>query len=165
MLMKNVLLASVLALAFTNAAYADDLVDSAAADGSLKTFVTAVKAAGLDATLKGAGPFTVFAPNDAAFAKLPKAKLDALLKDKVALAKLLNAHIVAAKLTKEDVTAGKVKSVEGHELKLDVTEGIKVDGANAVGGGDIKADNGEIHVIDTVLLQGKEGKASKKKSS
>lgn len=160
--MKKVLLASLLALAFTNVAYADDLVDSAVADGSLKTFVTAVKAAGLEATLKGAGPFTVFAPNDAAFAKLPKAKLDALLKDKDALAKLLNAHIVAAKLTSADVSAGKVKSVEGHELKLDVTEGIKVDGAAAVGGGDIKADNGEIHIIDSVLLQGKTGK---KKSS
>ncbi|HSI38890.1 MAG TPA: fasciclin domain-containing protein [Methylotenera sp.] len=160
--MKKVLLASLFALTVSNAAYADDLIDSATADGSLKTFVTAVKAAGLEATLKGAGPYTVFAPNDAAFAKMPKAKLDALLKDKDALAKLLNAHIVAAKLTKEDVQAGKVKSVEGHELKLDVSEGIKIDGVSAVGGGDIKADNGEIHIIDSVLLQ---GKAGKKKSS
>lgn len=160
--MKKVLLASLLALAFSNVAFADNLIDSAVADGSLKTFVTAVKAAGLEETLNGAGPFTVFAPNDAAFAKLPKAKLDALLKDKDALAKLLNAHIVAAKITAADVQAGKVKSIEGHELKLDVTEGIKVDNASAVGGGDVKADNGEIHIIDTVLMQGKSGK---KKSS
>lgn len=151
--MKKVLLATLLALSVSSVAYADDLVDAAIADGSLKTFVTAVKAAGLDTTLKGAGPFTVFAPNDAAFAKIPKAKLDALLKDKAALAKLLNAHIVAAKITSADVQAGKVKSIEGHELKLDTSAGIKVDNASAVGGGDVKADNGEIHIIDTVLLQ------------
>lgn len=151
--MKKVLLATLFALSVSNVAYADDLIDSAVADGSLKTFVTAVKAAGLEAELKGAGPFTVFAPNDDAFAKIPKAKLDTLLKDKAALAKLLNAHIVAAKITAADVQAGKVKSIEGHELKLDVSAGIKVDNASAVGGGDVKADNGEIHIIDTVLLQ------------
>ncbi len=156
--MKKVLLATLLALGISNTAFADDLVDSAIADGSLKTLVTALQAAGLTDTLKGAGPFTVFAPNDAAFAKLPKEKLDALLKDKAALAKLLTAHVVAGKITATDVQAGKVKSMEGHELKLDVTEGIKVDGVSAVGGGDIKADNGEIHIIDTVLMQEPAGK-------
>lgn len=154
--MKKVLLASLLALGISNVAFADDIVDSAIADGSLKTLVTALKAAGLTDTLKGTGPFTVFAPNDSAFAKLPKAKLDALLKDKVALTKLLTSHIVPGKITAADVQAGKVKSVEGHDLKLDVSEGIKVDNVAVVGGGDIRADNGEIHIIDTVLMQEKE---------
>lgn len=164
--MKKVLLASLFALSVSNAAFADDIIDSATADGSLKTLVTALQTAGLTETLKGEGPFTVFAPSDAAFAKLPKDKLEALLKDKDALAKLLNAHIVAHKITSDDVTAGKVKSVEGHELKLDVTAGIKVDGIPTVGGGDIKADNGMIYVLDTVLLQEHEGKkkVSKKKA-
>jgi len=156
--MKKVLLASLFALSVSNAAFADDIIDSAAADGSLKTLLTALQTAGLTDTLKGEGPFTVFAPSDAAFAKLPKDKLEALLKDKDALVKLLNAHIVAHKITSDDVTAGKVKSVEGHELKLDVTAGIKVDGIPTVGGGDIKADNGMIYVLDTVLLQEHEGK-------
>jgi uncharacterized surface protein with fasciclin (FAS1) repeats len=163
--MKKVLLASLFALSVSSVAYADDIVDSAISDGSLKTFVTAVKAAGLEETLKGAGPFTIFAPNDEAFAKIPKNKWDALLKDKAALTKLLTSHIVAAKITAADVQAGKVKSIEGHELKLDVSSGIKVDNASAVGGGDVKADNGEIHIIDTVLMQEPAGKktASKKK--
>ncbi len=107
------LLASLLALSVSNVAFADDIIDSAAADGSLKTLITAIQAAGLTDTLKGDGPFTVFAPNDAAFAKLPKDKLDALLKDKAALTKLLTAHVVAHKITAEDVQAGKVKSIEG----------------------------------------------------
>lgn len=164
--MKKVLLATLLAFGLSNIAFADDILESAAADGSLKTLMTAIKAAGLEETLKGAGPFTVFAPNDAAFAKLPKDKLDALLKDKAALTKLLTSHVVPGKITAADVTAGKVKSIEGHELKLDVTEGIKVDGVAVVGGGDIRADNGEIHIIDTVLTMDAIGKkkASKKKS-
>ena len=161
--MKKVLLATLLALGISNVAFADDLIESAIADGSLKTFVTAVEAAGLTATLKGPGPFTVFAPNDAAFAKVPKAKLDALLKDKAALTKLLTAHVVAGKLTNEQVAAGKVKSVEGHEITLDVSEGIKVDGVAAVGGGDVKADNGEIHIIEGVLTLDDAKKKSKKK--
>lgn len=150
--MKKVLLASLLSLVISPMAYADDIVDAAIADGSLKTLVAALKTTGLDATLKGAGPFTLFAPNDAAFAKLPKAKLDKLMKDKVALAKVLNYHLVAGKVTSADVQAGKVASVEGHDLKLDVTEGVKVNNASAVGGGDITADNGAIHIIDTVLI-------------
>ncbi len=163
--MKKVLLVTLLALGISNAAFADDIVDSAIADGSLKTLVTALKAAGLVDTLKGAGPFTVFAPNDAAFAKLPKAKLDALLNDKEALTKLLTYHVVAGKISAADVQAGKVKTVEGHDLNLSVADGVKVNGIGVIGGGDIKADNGEIHVIETVLIQGVDNKkkASKKK--
>ena len=163
--MKKVLLFSLLAFSISNIAYADDIVDSAIADGSFKTLVTALKAAGLVDTLKGAGPFTVFAPNDAAFAKLPKGKLDALLNDKDALTKLLTYHVVAGKITAADVQAGKVKTVEGHDLNISVAEGVKVNGIAVVGGGDIKADNGEIHMIDTVLTQGTDSKkkAGKKK--
>jgi uncharacterized surface protein with fasciclin (FAS1) repeats len=150
--MKKVLLASLLSLMISPLAYADDIVDSAIADGSLKTLVAALKSTGLDATLKGTGPYTLFAPNDAAFAKLPKAKLDKLMKDKAALTKVLNYHLVAGKVTAADVQAGKVASVEGHDLKLDVSEGVKVNNASAVGGGDITADNGAIHIIDTVLM-------------
>jgi len=162
-IMKKVLLATLLALGISNAAFADDLVEVAVADGSLKTLVTALQAAGLADTLKGAGPFTVFAPNDAAFAKLPKAQLDALLKDKAALTKLLTYHVVAAKITAADVQAGKVKSIEGHDLTLDVTEGVKVNGVSVVPGGDIQADNGEIHIVDTVLSLPGEGKKKAKK--
>ncbi|MBX9676071.1 MAG: hypothetical protein CTY37_05560 [Methylotenera sp.] len=156
--MKKVLLAVLLTLGVSNVSMADDIIDSAAADGSLKTLLTALQAAGLTDTLKGEGPFTVFAPSDAAFAKLPKEKLDALLNDKAALTKLLTAHVVAHKITTEDVQAGKVKSIEGHELTLDVSAGVKVDGVPTVGGNDIKADNGMIYVLDTVLMQEPESK-------
>lgn len=163
--MKRVLLASLLALGIANLAFADDIVDASIADGSLSTLVTALKAAGLVDTLKGAGPFTVFAPNNAAFAKLPKDKLDALLQDKEALTKLLTYHVVAGKISAADVQAGKVKSVEGHDLKLSVVDGVKVNGIAVVPGGDIKADNGEIHVIDTLMTLGGDSKkkVSKKK--
>lgn len=163
--MKRVLLASLLALGISNLAFADDIVDASIADGSLSTLVTALKAAGLVDTLKGAGPFTVFAPNNAAFAKLPKDKLDALLQDKEALTKLLTYHVVAGKISAADVQAGKVKSVEGHDLKLSVVDGVKVNGIAVVPGGDIKADNGEIHVIDTLMTLGGDSKkkVSKKK--
>ena len=161
--MKKVLIATLVALSLSNVAFADDIVDSAAADGSLKTLVTALKAAGLVDTLKGTGPFTVFAPNDAAFAKLPKGKLDALLQDKAALTKLLTYHVVAGKITPADVTAGKVKSVEGHDLTLSTTDGVKVNNVATVGGGDIKADNGEIHIIDTVLMPSDKTKKTNKK--
>jgi len=163
--MKRVLLASLLALGISNLAFADDIVDASIADGSLSTLVTALKAAGLVDTLKGAGPFTVFAPNNAAFAKLPKDKLDALLQDKEALTKLLTYHVVAGKISAADVAAGKVKSVEGHDLKLSVVDGVKINGVAVVGGGDIKADNGEIHVIDSVLTLAGDSKkkVSKKK--
>lgn len=162
--MKKVLLATLLALSFSTAAFADDIIDAASKEPTLSTLVTAIKAAGLVDTLKGAGPFTVFAPNNAAFEKLPKAKLDALLKDKAALTKILTYHVVAAKIMPADVEAGKVKSVAGGELKLSTTDGIKVNGVSAVGGGDIKADNGEIHIIESVLLPSDAKKTSKKKT-
>jgi len=148
--MKKLLIAAAIgAAAF--AAQAKDIVDTAVAAGNFKTLVAAVQAAGLVDTLKGAGPFTVFAPTDEAFAKIPKADLDALLKDKSKLTAVLTYHVVAGKVMAKDVKAGKVKSVQGSELTLATSGGVTVDGAKVVAA-DIVADNGVIHVIDSVLL-------------
>jgi len=97
------------------------------------------------------GPFTVFAPTDAAFAKVPKAQLDALLADKTALTKVLTYHVVPGKVMAKDVKAGKVKTVQGAELTLATAGGVTVDGAK-VSATDIVADNGVIHVIDSVVM-------------
>ncbi len=149
--MKKILTALSLSLAF-GAAHAADIVDTAKSAGTFNTLVTAVEAAGLVDTLKGPGPFTVFAPTDAAFAKIPKAKLEALLKDKAALTKVLTYHVVAGKVMAADVKAGKVMSVEGSNLTVKTNGGkVKLDKANVVKT-DIAADNGVIHVIDTVLM-------------
>ena len=148
--MKKLIAITTLA-AFSLAAQAKDLVDTAVAAGNFKTLVAAVQAAGLVDTLKGAGPFTVFAPTDEAFAKIPKADLDALLKDKAKLSAVLTYHVVAGKVMAKDVKAGKVKTVEGSELTLSTKGGVMVDGAKVIAT-DIVADNGVIHVIDSVVL-------------
>lgn len=148
--MKKVLLATVLALG-TMAAHAKDIVDTAVSAGSFKTLVTAVQAAGLVDTLKGPGPFTVFAPTDEAFAKIPKDQLDALLKDKAKLTKVLTYHVVPGKVMAKDVKAGKVKTVQGSELTIGTSGGVTVDNAKVVST-DVNASNGVIHVIDTVLM-------------
>ena len=119
--------------------------------GNFKTLATALTAAGLVDTLKGPGPFTVFAPTDAAFAKIPKAKLDALLKDKEKLTAVLTYHVVPGKVMAADVKAGKFKTVQGSELTVTTKGGVKVDKAK-VTKTDIVADNGVIHVIDTVMM-------------
>ena len=133
------------------AVQAKDIVDTAVAAGTFKTLATALQAAGLVDTLKGAGPFTVFAPTDAAFAKVPKDQLDALLKDKAALTKVLTYHVVPGKVMAKDVKAGKVKTVQGSELTVTTASGVMVDGAK-VTATDIAADNGVIHVIDSVIM-------------
>jgi uncharacterized surface protein with fasciclin (FAS1) repeats len=129
-----------------------DIVDTAVAAGQFTTLVTAVTAAGLVETLKGEGPFTVFAPNDAAFAKVPKADLDALLADKDKLTAVLTYHVVPGKLMAADL-AGKtsLKTVQGGELTLDTSDGVSVDGAT-VSTADIETSNGVIHVIDSVVM-------------
>ena len=133
-------------------AQAADIVDTAKSAGSFNTLVTAVQAAGLVDTLKGPGPFTVFAPTDEAFAKVPKDKLDALLKDKAALTKVLTYHVVPGKVMAKDVKAGQVKTVQGSPLTVTVNGGtVMVDNAKVVKT-DVVADNGVIHVIDTVLM-------------
>jgi uncharacterized surface protein with fasciclin (FAS1) repeats len=130
---------------------AKDIVDTAVAAGSFKTLATALQAAGLIDTLKGPGPFTVFAPTDEAFAKIPKADLDALLKDKAKLTAVLTYHVVPGKIMAKDVKAGKVKTVQGSELTISTMGGVMVDQAK-VSATDIVADNGVIHVIDSVVL-------------
>jgi len=148
--MKKVLIASALSLSAL-ATQAADIVDTAVAAGSFKTLAAALQAAGLVDTLKGKGPFTVFAPTDEAFAKIPKADLDALLKDKAKLTAVLTYHVVSGKVMAKDVKAGKVKTVQGSELTLGTAGGVTVNGAKVVKA-DIVADNGVIHVIDSVVL-------------
>ena len=129
-----------------------DIVDTAASAGSFNTLVTAIKAAGLVDTLKGEGPFTVFAPTDEAFAKIPKKDLDALLNDKEALTRVLTYHVVPGKVMAADVVKlSSADTVEGQAIAIDASSGVKVNDANVVKT-DIKTSNGVIHVIDTVLL-------------
>lgn len=149
--MKKTLIALALTLGSATAALAADIVETAVQAGSFKTLVAAVQAAGLVDTLKGPGPFTVFAPTDAAFAKVPKEALDALLKDKAALTKVLTYHVVSGKVMAADVKAGKVRTVQGAELTLGTTGGVTVDNAR-VTAADVVASNGVIHVIDTVVM-------------
>ena len=148
--MKKLLIVSALALS-AMAAQAKDIVDTAVAAGNFKTLATALQAAGLVDTLKGKGPFTVFAPTDEAFAKIPKADLDALLKDKAKLTAVLTYHVVAGKVMAQDVKAGKVKTVQGSEVTLGTTGGVTVNNAKVVAA-DVGASNGVIHVIDAVLM-------------
>lgn len=129
-----------------------DIVDTAANAGSFNTLVTAVKAAGLVDTLKGSGPFTVFAPTDEAFAKLPAGTVDALLKDIPKLKKILTYHVVSGKVLAADVAKMKsATTVEGSKVNIDASHGVKINDAN-VAKTDVAADNGVIHVIDTVLI-------------
>ena len=130
-----------------------DIVDTAVAAGDFNTLVTAVKAAGLVETLKGEGPFTVFAPTDAAFAKVPTDTLNALLADKAALANVLTYHVVAGKVMAADVVKlTSAVTVQGQSVSIEVKDGkVYVDGAQVVAT-DIKASNGVIHVIDAVIL-------------
>jgi uncharacterized surface protein with fasciclin (FAS1) repeats len=148
--MKKLLIVSALSLAALGA-QAKDIVDTAVGAGNFKTLAAALTAAGLIDTLKGKGPFTVFAPTDAAFAKVPKADLDALLADKAKLTAVLTYHVVPGKVMAKDVKAGKVKTVQGSEITVATTGGVTVDGAK-VSATDIVADNGVIHVIDSVIM-------------
>jgi uncharacterized surface protein with fasciclin (FAS1) repeats len=131
-----------------------DIVDTAVEAGSFNTLVTAVKAAGLVDTLKGAGPFTVFAPTDEAFAKLPDGTVDALLKDIPKLKKILTYHVVSGKVKAADfsLTLKSATTVEGSDVKIDASNGsVKVNDAT-VSTPDVDTDNGVIHIIDTVLI-------------
>lgn len=131
---------------------ASDIVDTAVSAGSFKTLVAAVQAAGLVDTLKGPGPFTVFAPTDAAFAKIPKAQLDALLADKAKLAAVLTYHVVPGTVMAKDVKAGDAATANGKSLRITTTGGnVMVDQSKVIKT-DIVATNGVIHVIDTVML-------------
>lgn len=130
-----------------------DIVDTAVNAGSFKTLVAAVQAAGLVDTLKGPGPFTVFAPTDEAFAKLPAGTVDSLLADIPQLTKILTYHVVSGKVMSSDVVKlDSASTVEGSTVKIDASSGgVKVNDAKVVTP-DVTADNGVIHVIDTVLI-------------
>ena len=129
-----------------------DIVDTAASAGSFKTLVTAIKAAGLAETLKGDGPYTVFAPTDDAFAKIPKETLDALIADKDALTKILTYHVVPGNVSASEVVNLKTaKTVQGSSVNIDATDGVKIDNAKVIKT-DIRASNGIIHVIDSVIM-------------
>jgi len=129
-----------------------DIVDTAVSAGSFNTLVTAIKAAGLAETLKGKGPFTVFAPTDDAFAKIPKEQLDALIADKDALTKVLTYHVVPGSVSaSEVVNLDSAKTVQGSSVNIDATDGVKIDNAKVIKT-DIQASNGVIHVIDTVIM-------------
>lgn len=131
-----------------------DIVDIAVSAGSFKTLVTAVQAAGLVDTLKSPGPFTVFAPNDDAFAKLPPGTVQTLVQNIPQLARILTYHVVPGKLMKADLAKlDSVTSVEGSPIKIDCSDGFEVKNATVIAP-DIEADNGVIHVIDTVILMG-----------
>ena len=132
-----------------------DIVDTAVAAGSFTTLAAAVTAAGLVPTLKGTGPFTVFAPTDEAFAKLPAGTVDALLKDLPKLTAILTYHVVAGKVMAADVMTmnGKTAAtVNGANINISTTGGVTLNGASKVVKTDIECTNGVIHVIDTVIM-------------
>lgn len=147
-------LASQAAVAGSNSGKAD-IVDTAIEAGAFQTLVAAVKAAGLVETLKGDGPFTVFAPTDEAFAKLPAGTVENLLKpeNKDQLVAVLTYHVVPGKVMSSDIAGKKLsaETVQGSNVAIDATSGVKVDGASVVTA-DVETSNGVIHVIDSVIL-------------
>jgi uncharacterized surface protein with fasciclin (FAS1) repeats len=155
-MIRRTFLALTAATAFAMPAFADghakDIVDTAVAAGSFTTLVAALEAAGLVETLKGEGPFTVFAPTDAAFAALPAGTVEGLLADPAALAAILTYHVVPGKVMSSDLTEGmKAATVNGAEVTITLDGGAKVNGA-VISTADIEATNGVIHVIDSVIL-------------
>ncbi|MEH6645841.1 fasciclin domain-containing protein [Sulfitobacter sp.] len=136
--------------------HAKDIVDTAAAAGDFGTLLAAAEAAGLVETLKGDGPFTVFAPTDAAFAALPEGTLEDLLKpeNKEQLAAILTYHVIAGKVMSTDLTDDmEAATVNGDTVMIDLDNGVMVDEAT-VTVADIEATNGVIHVIDKVIMPG-----------
>jgi len=156
--MFRILSAALISIVMSTTAFAGamkkDIVDTAVDAGSFNTLVAAVKAAGLVDTLKGDGPFTVFAPTDAAFAKLPAGTVEMLLKpeNKAKLVAMLTYHVVPGKVMSGDITGKKLeaKTVQGSSVSINATKGVMVDGAS-VTSADIETSNGVIHVIDTVI--------------
>ncbi len=155
-MIRRTFIALTAAATFALPAFAQDkdIVDTAVAAGNFTTLAAALTAAGLVETLKGAGPFTVFAPTDAAFAALPAGTVEDLLKpeNKDKLIAVLTYHVVAGKVMSTDLTEGMMaKTVQGGEVTITLDGGAKVDGA-VISAADIAASNGVIHVIDSVIL-------------
>jgi len=129
-----------------------NIVETAVKAGSFKTLVTAVQAAGLAPTLSSPGPFTVFAPTDEAFARLPAGTVENLLQDKAALTRVLTYHVVAGRHpAAEVITKSSLQTVQGQSVRIDARDGVKVNDARVIAP-DVVADNGIIHVIDRVIL-------------
>lgn len=155
-MLRRTFIAITAASTFATGAFADghakDIVDTAVDAGSFTTLVAAVQAAGLVDTLKGEGPFTVFAPTDEAFAALPEGTVEGLLADPEALAAILTYHVVAGKVMSTDLSDGMMAAtVNGAEVTIGTEGGVTINGANVVTA-DIEATNGVIHVIDAVIL-------------
>ncbi len=156
--MKRSFVAIVSVIAFLfhmSSALAADLVETAATSGTFKTFLAAAKTAGITDTLKNSGPYTIFAPSDSAFKKLPPDTLNSLMKDKAKLAGVLAHHVIPGKVTVADVKPGKVETIQGDVLTLTSDNGkVTVDSANVIQS-DLIADNGVIHEIDMVVIPAK----------
>ena len=153
-MIRTTLLALTASTALVGAAYAQtmDIVDSAVANGSFTTLVAAVQAAGLVDVLKGEGPFTVFAPTDAAFAALPAGTVEALLNDIPTLTGILTYHVIPGAVMASDLSEGlTAATVNGAEVTFTLANGAQINGANIVMT-DVQASNGVIHVIDAVIL-------------
>lgn len=144
--------AAIIALSLSaTTTFAADIMDVAESVSAVKTFIAAIKSVGFAASLKSSGPFTVFAPSDAAFAKLPIGTLDELSKDRSKLAQILAYHVVSGQLIIGDVAPGKIQTIQGGSITLTEDNGkTKVDEATVIQN-NIAADNGVIHVIDTVM--------------
>ena len=146
--------AAIAAPAFADNHMGKDIVDTAVEAGNFTTLVAAVEAAGLVETLKGEGPFTVFAPTDEAFAALPEGTVEGLLEDTDALTQILTYHVVPGKVMSGDLSDGMMaETVEGSSVTIGTEGGVTVDGANVVAA-DVEASNGVIHVIDAVIMPG-----------
>jgi uncharacterized surface protein with fasciclin (FAS1) repeats len=149
---QKILISALLAtMGISTSALADDLLETMSNDGGFKTMLLAIKTAGMESTFKGKDPITVFAPTDIAFSSMPKEKLDSLLADKAALKKLISFHVVPSKITKAEIDAGKVKTLEGEDVTLAITGGVKINNIPVVGQG-INSDNGVIHALTGVLI-------------
>lgn len=152
LLFLRTMLASTFCALILPSAMAANIVDTANEARTFKIFVAALKKSGLAETLQSGGPYTVFAPSDGAFGKLPQATLDDLMKDKEKLSKVLAHHVMAGKVLVMEVKPGKAETLQGGTLNLTSDNGkVTVNGAN-VTQSDINADNGIIHEIDTVIL-------------
>ena len=144
--------AAIALISLANAASATDLVEKSASATNLRTFTAALKASGLEEKLKSAGPYTVFAPEDGAFSKLPAGSWDALSKDKAKLATVLSHMIVPGRMLVTELKPGQTGTLQGEPLTLKSDNGkVTVDHANVIES-DVAADNGVIHVIDAVVM-------------
>jgi uncharacterized surface protein with fasciclin (FAS1) repeats len=141
-----------LTLRLTEVIFMPDIVDTAINAGTFNTLVTAITTAGLDTALKGPGPFTVFAPTDEAFSKLPSGTVESLLEDILQLRKVLEYHVVSGKvMAAEVVKLDSATTTAGSTVKIDASNGVKINDAIVITP-DVEADNGVIHIIDTVLI-------------